>query len=361
MKFVPLYKRATNGIKINKWQIEVEDGFYRTISGYHDGVQTPSEWKWCEPKNVGKKNETSAEDQAIAEATSLFTKRKNLGFWENIADCDKKVFYQPMLAHELKDYIYQLTYPIYSQPKLDGIRCIIKSDGMWSRYGKPLISAPHIFKSLIPLFEENPDLILDGELYCDKLSNDFNKIISLARKSKPTKKALEESERYLEYHVYDVPSFEGTFSERYLYLASLPLSKYCKKVYTNELTKHEQIYPLYEQYMEQGYEGQIIRTNSIYQNKRSKYLLKYKETVTEEFVIEGVEEGRGNMSGKVGKLYFSRNGHQFDAAVNGDWEYLAKLLKRNDLIGKPATVRYVNLTPRGVPRFGKVIAIRDYE
>jgi hypothetical protein len=37
------------------------------------------------------------------------------------------------------------------------------------------------------------------------------------------------------------------------------------------------------------------------------------------------------------------------------------LLKRNDLIGKQATVKYFELTEDGIPRFPKVIAIRDFE
>jgi hypothetical protein len=31
---------------------------------------------------------------------------------------------------------------------------------MWSRAGKPIISAPHIFEALKPLFDKSPELIL---------------------------------------------------------------------------------------------------------------------------------------------------------------------------------------------------------
>ena len=91
-----------------------------------------------------------------------------------------------MLAHKFEDYKDKLIYPLFSQPKLDGIRCIVKSNGMWSRTGKRIISAPHIFEALKPLFELNPDLIFDGELYADKFANDFNAICSLVKKTKPT-------------------------------------------------------------------------------------------------------------------------------------------------------------------------------
>ena len=65
--------------------------------------------------------------------------------------------------------------------------------------------------------------------------------------------------------------------------------------------------------------------------------------------------------GKVGKLQFEINGKPFDSAVNGDHEYLEQLFKHKKLIGKKATVKYFELTEDGLPRFPKVIAIRDFE
>ena len=110
-----------------------------------------------------------------------------------------------------------------------------------------------------------------------------------------------------------------------------------------------------------GYEGQILRTNSLYENKRSKSLLKHKTFVDAEFTILGVVEGNGNLTGKVGKMQFEINGKPFESAINGTWEYLEELFKRNDLIGKKATVKYFELTADGIPRFPKVIEIRDYD
>ena len=83
MIYKPLYKRATNG-KINQWTIEIDHNKFRTIAGYHDGVQTTSEWTVCDGKNIGKKNETTPERQAKAEADALYRKRKEVGFFDNI-------------------------------------------------------------------------------------------------------------------------------------------------------------------------------------------------------------------------------------------------------------------------------------
>ena len=357
-----LYKRTVNG-KIAEWTIETEDNCYRTISGYTDGVKTTSEWTCCEAKNVGKKNETTAKEQAINEAIAMHRKRIELGSFEDIYDVDKPVHFKPMLANDYEDYKGKITFPIYSQPKLDGVRCIVRADGMWSRNGKPIISAPHIFESLKPLFEKDPHLVLDGELYADKLANDFNKIISLVRKSKPTKIDLIESRAEIEYHIYDLPSHTGTFTQRWRELSILITDNiYCKLVSTDQIDNMNDLSAYYFDYMNAGYEGQMLRLDAQYENKRSKSLLKHKSFQDGEFEILGVLEGKGNLTGKVGKLMFEINGKPFESAVNGDWEYIERLWNSKEgLIGKMATVKYFELTEDGLPRFPKVIAIRDFE
>lgn len=355
-----LYKRTSTG-KITEWVIEVNVNKTRVTSGFVDGQKVTSAWTEYFGKNEGKKNSTTDEQQALVEATAIHRKRKELGSFENIVEVDNAKFYEPMLAKKLEDYKHKLKYPVFSNPKLDGIRCIIKEDGMWTRKGKLIISAPHIFNSLKKHFEKNPDLILDGELYCDKLANDFNKIISLVRKSKPTADDLAECEEIIKFHVYDLPSSSYNYYDRSLELRELNLPDTCVLVPVYIIQKEEEITQYYEKYMDEGYEGQMIRTDSPYVNKRTDGLLKDKEFVDQEFTILGVVEGNGNMAGKVGKLTFEIKGKKFEAAVNGDWAYLAKLLKAKDLIGKQATVKFFNLTPDGIPRFPKVIAIRDYE
>lgn len=364
MKFPTLYKRSVTG-KISTWYVEVKDNCFRTVSGFEDGQKVTSEWTECEGKNIGKSNETNPARQADAEAKAMFDKRLALGYFKDIKDIDKLVYFKPMLAHNYKEYKDELVFPVFSQPKLDGIRCITKADGMWTRNGKQIISAPHIFNVLQPMFQKYPDMVLDGELYAEKEDADFNMIISCVRKTKPTLKDLKISQHFIRYHVYDLPSEDGIFKQRIDALDDLfhTYHPFIKVVMTTTIQKNERhLIPVYyAEYIEQGYEGQMIRMNTKYENKRTKSLLKDKVFVDAEFEIKGVVEGIGNLSGKVGKLQFEINGKPFNAAVNGDHEYLAKLLRRNDLVGKQATVKYFELTPDGIPRFGKVIAIRDFE
>jgi DNA ligase-1 len=354
-----LYKRAVNG-KIVEYTIEVLDNHHRTISGYTDGIKTTSEWTICEAKTY-----CTAIEQAIREADAIFRKCIDAGYFSNIKDIDKVTFFKPMLAHKIEDYLDNIKPPFYSQPKLDGIRCIIKANGMWSRTGKKIISTPHIFNVLKPLFNTNPDLILDGELYADKLANDFNKICSLVKKTKPSFVDLQESAEKIEYHVYDIPSINDKFSKRIEILDEL-LGSYhqsVKVVTTTLIDDMSMVETHFNEYIQGGYEGQMIRLDEHYENKRSKYLLKHKTFIDEEYTIIDIEEGIGNKTGMVGAFVFEAgNGKTFKASPKFNWDECKEMwLNKNELIGKQATVKYFNLTPDGIPRFPYTIAIRDYE
>ena len=102
---------------------------------------------------------------------------------------------KPMLAHKFDDSRVDWSKPVYIQPKLDGVRCIIKrvsdfpdqeylasySVKAYSRTGKEWKNIDHILFNLSPWFALNPNVILDGELYNHDLKDDFEKIISFLK------------------------------------------------------------------------------------------------------------------------------------------------------------------------------------
>ena len=353
MKLNTLYSRSVKG-KVNTFIIEVESNKFRSITGFDDGKKTISEWTVCEAKSY-----CSAEAQALKEAQAIHRKKIETGSFENMSDIDNEIHFEPMLAHKWEDQKDKVKYPIYSQPKLDGIRCIVKKDGMWSRNGKKIISAPHIYEAMKHLFTVNPDLIFDGELYADKFANDFNAICSLVKKTKPTVEDLNESAVKIEYHIYDLPSCKAPFVGRRQALYYMELPKCCVKVAVEQINNLNDVTAHYEDYITKGYEGQMLRLNLPYENKRSKSLLKHKSFIDTEYKIIGVEQGKGNLTGKMGALVFKTSkGDTFNASINGGWDYLEELWNSKDkLIGKQATVKYFNLTPDGKPRFPKVIKI----
>jgi DNA ligase-1 len=358
MKLETIYKKTKTGAT-QEWTIEVSDNRYRTHSGQVGGQITTNAWTVVYGKNTGKANGTTDNEQALKEAIAKRTKKLESGYFESIHNINEKQYFEPMLAAKWEDYKDKVTYPIYSQPKLDGIRCIVTKDGMFSRNGKPILSAPHIKESLQSIFDENPDLILDGELYADKFANDFNKIVSLVKKTKPTDEDLAESKKNIDYHIYDLPSIDDVFRIRYRELCALRLPKCCLRVVTHTVRNEDELMAAYGQYVTAGYEGQMLRLDSKYENKRSKSLLKHKSFIDEEFTIKDICEGEGNRTGTAGYMVFeTADGKPFKSNVKGTWEETAEMLKsKKELIGKQATIKYFNLTPDGIPRFPFVINI----
>ena len=113
----------------------------------------------------------------------------------------------------------------------------------------------------------------------------------------------------------------------------------------------------------------MVRINDKpYENKRSYSLLKYKTFITSEFTIVGMEEGVGNLAGKCGAFILENDkGIRFNSSPTGTHELWEQYWnQREQLIGQLAEVKYKELTPvknskGGVPSFGKVIIIRNYD
>jgi len=352
-----LYKRDTKG-KLRSWVVEYEGAGIRTVAGLEDGKKVTSEWKMCNAKNVGRANATTDEEQAIAEAQALWDKRIEKEYFLNVADVDTYDKFKPMLAN---DYTKKPITEGWSQPKLDGIRCIVNKNGMWTRSGKAITSCPHIWESVKGMIEQNPHYVLDGELYNHDLKADFNKIISLVRKTKSTEEDLIEAAEKVEYHVYDM--FDETtpdmkFSNR-VKQAYWAKSDVVKIVPTHYCANQVELNEMYSQYVGDGYEGQMVRLDEKYEMKRSKSLLKRKEFITEEYDVIQVLEGQGNWSGYAKRFILrDKDGNEFGSGVRGNQAQLKELWeKRNTAKGMPnwATLRYFELTPDGVPRFPVVI------
>lgn len=363
MKFDTIYKR-TNGGKIQEWTIEVQDNKFRTISGQTDGKKVTSEWTEVQGKNVGRSNETTAAHQAMKEAESKFKKQLEKHYHLDIKDCDQAKFVKVMLAHKYEKF--DGVYPAWSQPKLDGIRCVVNKDGMWTRGGKPILSAPHVHEALRPTFDVEPDLVFDGELYAHKLKDNFNKIISLAKKAKPKPEEIAESAEHLEYWMYDIVSSPKEFVARTVDLEAIvkSLGQDCL-VYTptEPVYDQEELDALYGEYLNDGMEGQMIRKgDSLYENKRSKFLLKRKEFVDEEFEIISLNEGKGNYSGMIKSVTLTDGTVTFDSGIKGAQDFLKDLMdKAAGFVGKQATVRFQNKTPDNIPRFPVVYVLHEEE
>ena len=374
--YTELYQKDQTG-KVRYWYMQRDldqPGSYRSVSGIvgrEDTSQQVSEWSFASPKNVGKVNGTTADEQAVVIINSTYRIRNEQGYAADLRDAGKK-FFQPMLAakyfalSEKKRAELFKNHDVTVQPKLDGQRCIVTKDGMFSRHGKEIISAPHIRKHLEPIFQKYPDLILDGELYSHDLSEDFNKLMSLVRKSKPTPEDLQESAEKIEYWIYDIPSSPKNFKERFedlceIFTEMTPLCGQqhpCVLTATYDVDCTADVDRFLETALNLGFEGAIVRLNKPYENKRTNSLLKVKKFEDEEFTIIDIEEGRGNLSGKAGHIIVDVDGKRVSTGLKFSHDEAERIWKnREQLIGKTATVRYFNRTPDGSLRFPKCVDI----
>lgn len=356
-----IYKKDVTG-SVRVWYAEIGEGplegHWRTVSGLLGGEKIASEWKFATPKS-----QFNSQEQAIFEATSAMTKKLKVDYRESIENIDEKrhSLIKPMLAHTYAGW----QGPCFAQPKIDGMRCIANQDGLWTRLNNRIISVPHVEAVLKNFFEDFPNIIIDGELYNHNLHDDFNSIMSITKKTKPTMEDLDRSERLIEFWVFDMFDENNpnrTFKERWEFLERYLFNKKLKalvRVPTWDIQNEEELNLNFIKVLEKGYEGQMVRFNSKYEQKRSFTLLKRKEMQDEEFQLIDIEEGQGNWAGYA-KIAVCQtiDGKRFGAGISGTQEFNYKLLREKDKY-KSVTVKYQALTPDGVPRFG--IAIKFWE
>lgn len=360
MHHIKLYKRDPNG-GIRVWWVETVGSvhgngmLHRTHSGLEDGAIVTSGW---------------TDDSSPDKVSALYRKQLNQGrYHEHRKDVDKFTYNEPMLAKTYNPDKPHRSEPFYMQPKLDGLRCIASSEGLFSRTGKPFTSLNHIRQALTPFFEEHPDVILDGELYNHDLHDDFNKISGLVRRGQ----ASAETVAKIQYHVYDMWSPE-VFSQRYWFLQNYFEVKYYPTIQLVETVASHSGDPgegpvdpdaWMAYWLEQGYEGMMYRYDLAgYEDrgKRAWQLQKRKTFFTEEFTVVSITEGNGNRSGIAGSInYVTEDGIEFDSGILGDYVYCKSLLINKDkYIGGTGTVRFPEKFPSGKPRFPVTIDLQPF-
>ena len=275
---------------------------------------------------------------------------------------------KPMLAHKYAEKRIDWSKPVYIQPKLDGVRCLFTRNGAFSRTGKQFMNVAHIELALEPFFEQQPDVVLDGELYNHELKRDFEKIISLVRKQKPTENDRLEADKLVQFHVYDY--FDGVIYDSYkTRMHQLGVSniydKQIKYVQAYKVNNYDESRIYHKDFLNQGYEGSIIRLDGLYKHGRSYDLMKFKDFSDTEATIIGYEAGKGKRTGTIGKfLMVDDEGNEFGCPPGKGFTYkdLSNMLDNvHDYIGQRATFTYFQRTKAGSYRHPLFKCIRNYE
>ncbi len=278
---------------------------------------------------------------------------------------------KPMLAVKVDRNKIDFKQKIYMQPKLDGVRCLFTKDGAYSRTGKEFKNVKHIADSLKPFFKQKPDVILDGELYNHELKDDFEKIISLVRKQKPTKEHKAEAKKLIQYHVYDYTSAKPQLN-KVMYdkrLDNLSCSNiyndFIKYTLTVKIKSYAEAKKQHQTFLSQEYEGSMLRINAFYKQKRSNYLMKFKDFYDTEATIIGYEAGKGKRQGTLGKFIMQDDkGIQFGCPPGKGYTFkdLADILENiHEYIGQRATFTYFERTKANSYRHPLFKTLRNYE
>jgi len=276
---------------------------------------------------------------------------------------------KPMLAYPVSDKPIDYSKPVFMQPKLDGVRCLIQLENnvvtAYSRTGKKWKNIAHILMDLIPFFKKYPNVILDGELYNHDLKDDFEKIISLVRKTKPTDEDRLESAKMVQFHCYDIIDEELKFEHRieFVYQALMLLGDSIHTVDTNQVFSENGAKSMHETNLSDGYEGSIVRLDDVYKCGRSWSLRKFKDFQDAEATLTSWVEGKGKRKGTIGKfMAVDADGNEFGMPVMDKFDYLQENFEEmKTWVGCVATFTYFERTKAGSYRHPLFKCIRNYE
>jgi len=383
MDFPVLRGEASTG-KSKIWKIRCENrgdiGVIISEHGYEDGKMVIGEKLITAGKNIGKKNATTAFQQACLDARSAWQKKKDAGYHDmsntvaasNITLPASPVAITaeiplPMLALDYNKRGKSIQFPCFIQRKYDGTRCVATTEGLFSRNRKTYPNLEHIRFDIAKINALYPGIILDGELYSKTLT--FQEIVSLVRRETLEPEDIER-QKQISFYCYDIIDVGLTFQKRLDKM--MEILRKCRDLHNVRFVMTEKcltptdVKVKHDLYVTEGFEGIMLRNaEGMYRpGVRSADLQKYKEFYDAEYKVCGFTEGEGLESGCV--IWHCYTGIDavptFGCRPRGSHEERRSLYLRGmDFIGKMLTVRYQELTEDGLPRFPVGIGFRDYE
>lgn len=358
-----LYRKSKNG-KVLFWKAWSEKNIVFIEHGALGGKSIINQYQ-TEITNAGKKNERSAEQQAIFEVDALYKEKLRKKYVESVEEMENQKFL-PMLAHEANEKTKEkIIYPCIVQKKLNGLRCLAKWENeevvLISR-GNKKFNLPHIKQQLENILPKG--WALDGELYYHGFS--LQEITSLVKKSQSKTKKLN-------YYIYDLPLIRN---ENKVQMSRMGELEHLRKKFNTKKSNirvvenfvainWEEIQAFEKLFVAEGFEGAIVRYGrTLYEyGNRSYSLLKVKSFKDDEFEVVGYDVESYNINGKTatGVIWICKNKYKspdgnyktFNVRPIGTWEERENMLyKAEKYIGKYLTVKYFNLTPDNIPFHG---------
>lgn len=339
---------------IKHWTVEVEGDEVVVRHGKYQGKMQERRTK-CTGKNIGRANETTPQQQAALEAESKYNKQVDKMYRPTIEGAKNVGNVLPMLAKNYLDSGHRITYPCYTSPKLDGVRCIARiTNGevvLHSRGGKPYDCPAHISKELLKLSAASGVTIFDGELYIH--GKPLQDIVSCVKKHNTDTPLLM-------YWIFDVPS-DLVWTKRLSALDGLNEVWVDPSVLTivpNSLVASESDAEFeLDKWVSRGYEGVMLRNKTgMYEyNHRSADLQKWKRMQDDEAKVTGVEKDKSDEGVLICVM---KSGVEFKCKMKGTHAQRA-YQEQLQMVGKWITFKYQALTKDGVPQFPVGVCVRN--
>lgn len=270
---------------------------------------------------------------------------------------DAKGNIKPQLAKSSNDCTTAIwKHPMYASRKIDGVRCLMRYDKeddrivSISRGGQEYDVPTTLLREnevLLNLFRDDPNLILDGELYVHGWS--LQKISGVCRK-----KTWDERCSKIEYWIYDIVDPESTFEERLEALENV--ADTLNDIKGFNMVEHvllegwEEISKYHDRYVKEGFEGLVARKpdKKYAPGKRPSDWIKVKLYQDDEFEITGISDGLRPED--MCFTLITSDGKPFKAKPIGDRELRAEYLDTwEDLVGKKGTVKFFGYSEEGIP------------
>jgi DNA ligase-1 len=351
-------ENKSGGKKFWRLHIVRDSNKYYTQSEWYQLTKTGRETKrqtsepyYAAATNEGRSNERDSKAQATFEFDAILKKQMDRGFYR---DGERpNVRPMPMLAHKFTDHKKKIEFPVYVQPKLNGMRMLFDGENGWSRGNKEVI--PEVIQHL--KFDAM-GRTLDGELM---LPNN----VLLQESMAAIKKYRPELSPQLLYHIYDVVDADLPYESRMEVLDTIFMDVPVNvvRVPTYRCNNEADVMKYHRQFVKDGFEGTMIRNpHMTYEiRKRSYSLLKLKDFVDAEYRIVAVIDGAGSDAGLAIFELETDDGKHFNCRPEGSQDNRAELFNnRNSLVGKYLTVRYQELSKDNIPIFPVGVSIREW-
>jgi len=268
------------------------------------------------------------------------------------------------LAQKYEDYAEKISFEKdewYMSRKLDGVRVIAVLDKgtvtFFSRNGKEFNTLKKVEQELVSIFPEN-SLIFDGEICI--VDEEGNESYSGIMKEISKKNHTMSSPMYKIFDVLFPEEFyskvsRATLKERQDRLNSLFITsgeatlKYSTVVEQILIENEEHMQNYMGEAIKNGWEGLIIRKNTVYKGKRSSDLLKVKQFHDAEYTVDDIEfdvirrivDGCDIAETMLSRIFITHKGNRVGVGSGFTMEQRLYYFENpEELLGKTVTIKY---------------------